>query len=158
MTADTPADGRATSQPGSPAAPAMPPAKHVDELPDVASGPGKIRPTGVTILLYIVTLGFYGLYWSYAVHKEIKDYAKDGLGGPLGLVLTLFLFFVVAFTLPSEIKHLYERRGMEPPVAGTTGLWVLPGSLLIVGPIIWFVKVNGALNAFWRAEGAEEPA
>lgn len=109
-------------------------------------------------MLYIVTLGFYSLYWSYAVHKEIKDYAKDGLGGPLGLVLAIFLFFVVAFTLPSEIKNLYERRGMKPPVAGTTGLWVLPGAILIVGPIVWFVKVNGALNAFWRAEGAELPA
>ncbi|UPK74566.1 DUF4234 domain-containing protein [Nocardioidaceae bacterium SCSIO 66511] len=158
MTADTPTDDPVTPQASSPPASAPSPAKHMGALSEVAPRPGKIRPTGVTILLYIVTLGFYSLYWSYAVHKEIKDYAKEGLGGPLGLVLAFFLFFVVAFTLPGEIKGLYERRGMKPPVAGTTGLWVLPGAVLIVGPIVWFVKVNGALNAFWRAEGAELPA
>ncbi|MEJ7628811.1 MAG: hypothetical protein WKF54_04395 [Nocardioidaceae bacterium] len=36
----------------------------------------------------------------------------------------------------------------------TTGLWVIPGILIIVGPIIWFVKVNGALNDYWRSLGA----
>ena len=35
-----------------------------------------------------------------------------------------------------------------------SGLWVFPGIFLIVGPIIWFVKTNGALNSYWESLGA----
>ncbi len=35
-----------------------------------------------------------------------------------------------------------------------TGLWYFPGSLILVGPIIWFVKTNNALNDYWRSVGA----
>ena len=40
------------------------------------------------------------------------------------------------------------------PVTGLTGLWYVPGIFLLVGPIIWFVKTNGALNDYWRSQGA----
>jgi hypothetical protein len=62
--------------------------------------------------------------------------------------------FVNAFITPSEIGALYARRGQPEPVKGTTGLWVIPGILILIGPIIWFVKVNGALNDYWRSLGA----
>ncbi|MFN2469208.1 MAG: hypothetical protein ABR521_13895 [Gaiellaceae bacterium] len=39
-------------------------------------------------------------------------------------------------------------------MTGKTGLWVFPGILIIVGPIIWIVKVQGALNRFWESKGA----
>ena len=35
-----------------------------------------------------------------------------------------------------------------------TGLWVFPGILLLVGPVIWFVLTNRALNGYWRSAGA----
>jgi hypothetical protein len=34
-----------------------------------------------------------------------------------------------------------------------TGLWYFPGVLILVGPIVWFVKTNGALNDYWRSQG-----
>ena len=37
---------------------------------------------------------------------------------------------------------------------GIYGLWVL---LPLIGPIIWFVQVQGALNEFWRSVGAPGP-
>ena len=32
---------------------------------------GKVRETGMCIVLTIVTLGFYSLYWWFAVHVEM---------------------------------------------------------------------------------------
>ena len=38
-------------------------------------------------------------------------------------------------------------------MSGATGLWYFPGIFLIVGPLVWFIKTNGALNAYWRSYG-----
>lgn len=49
---------------------------------------------------------------------------------------------------------MYRRAGRPAPVSGWTGLWVWPGILLLVLPIVWFVQTNNALNAYWRSLGA----
>jgi hypothetical protein len=36
-------------------------------------------------------------------------------------------------------------------VSGATGLRSFPGVLIPAGPIVWFVKMNGALNDYWRS-------
>ena len=119
------------------------------------SGPiGRVRGTGVSILLCVVTLGIYALVWYYAVHEEMKRHTGNGLGGGLALVIAIFLGFVSPFVTSSEVGNLYERMGWAKPVSGTTGLWYLPGVFILVGPIVWFVKTNGALNAYWRSLGA----
>ncbi|MGY1695984.1 DUF4234 domain-containing protein [Geodermatophilus sp. SYSU D00814] len=119
------------------------------------SGPiGRVRGTGVAILLTIVTLGIYSLVWYYSVHEEMKRHTGNGLGGGLALVIALFLGFVSPFVTSSEVGALYERAGRAKPVSGATGLWYLPGVFILVGPIVWFVKTNGALNAYWRSLGA----
>jgi cytochrome c-type biogenesis protein CcmH/NrfF len=41
-------------------------------------------------------------------------------------------------------------RGAPQPVSWKTGLWFLPGILIIVGPFIWFIKTNNALNEYWQ--------
>lgn len=114
----------------------------------VTAGPvGKERGTGVAILLFIVTFGIYGLFWWYATHKEMQQHSGTGLGGGIALLLGIFVGIVLMFLTPNEVKGLYERRGQESPVSPLTGLWFL---LPIVGTLVWFVKVNGALNAYWR--------
>jgi hypothetical protein len=55
------------------------------------------------------------------------------------------------FTIPNEVKNLYERDGRESPVSAIWGLWFL---LPLIGNIIWYLKVQGALNDFWRSKGA----
>jgi hypothetical protein len=118
-----------------------------------ADGPvGKIRSTGISILLFIVTLGIYGWFWYYGVHDEMKRHkGGDGLGGAIALILAIFVSIVMPFLTSSEVGGLYERRGQEKPVSGITGLWIL---LPLVGGIIWFVKTNGALNDYWASLGA----
>ena len=120
------------------------------------AGPiGKVRPTGVCILLSIVTLGIYSLVWYYSTHEEMKKHTGTGLGGGVALLLSLFVGIVMPYITSSEVGGLYERRGQRPPVSGVTGLWYFPGIFLFfIGPIVWFVKTNGALNAYWRSVGA----
>ena len=120
------------------------------------AGPvGRVRSTGTCVLLFVVTLGIYSLYWYFATHDEMKRHSGTGLGGPIALLLALFVGVASPFLSSNEIGELYTRRGQTPPVTGVTGLWVIPGFLLVVLPIVWFVKTNGALNDYWRSLGAQ---
>ena len=115
---------------------------------------GKVRSTGTCILLMIVTLGIYGLVWWFMTHDEMKRHSGTGLGGPIALVLAFFVGIVMPFITSNEVAGLYRRAGRSEPVTAMTGLWYFPGMFIIVGPIIWFVKTNGALNDYWKFLGA----
>jgi hypothetical protein len=115
---------------------------------------GHVRGTGLCILLCFVTLGIYSLYWFYVTHEEMKRHSGQGLGGPLALVIAFFIGIVMPYLTSNEVGELYTRRGQHPPVSGLTGLWYFPGVFLVIGPIVWFVKTNKALNAYWRSLGA----
>ncbi len=119
------------------------------------TGPlGKPRGIGFGILLFIVTLGFYSWYWVFKTEEEMRQHTGEGLGGILGLVVWILITPVMDFVIPSEIGKMYKRDGQEPPVTGWTGLWGFPGGILIIPGIVWFVKVQGALNRYWEAQGA----
>ena len=120
------------------------------------TGPlGRERGIGFGILLYIVTFTFYGWYWAFQTHEEMKKHTGDGLGGVLGLVVWILVGFVSAFVVPSEVGKMYAREGLQPPVTGWTGLWLVPGGILIIPAIVWFVKVQGALNRYWAAKASQ---
>ena len=113
--------------------------------------PGHTRSIGLSILYAIITLGIYALVWVYKTHNEIKRYSGNGVGGVVGLVIYLVIGPVTFFVLPSEVRYMYEDLdGGTSPVRGITGLWIL---LPLLGPIIWFVKVQGALNRYWVSKG-----
>jgi hypothetical protein len=84
----------------------------------------------------------------------MKRHSGQGIGGGLALLLAFFVGFVNPFLASSEVGQLYQRRGVPAPVSGMTGLWYIPGFMLLIGPIIWFAKTNNALNAYWRSVGA----
>ncbi len=116
---------------------------------------GKIRSTGTCFLLMVVTLGIYGWVWYFKTHDEMKRHTGTGLGGGIALLLGIFVGIVMPFLTSNEVGHLYERRGQKAPVSALTGLWaLLLGWFFFVGVIVWFVKTNGALNAYWRSLGA----
>jgi hypothetical protein len=110
---------------------------------------GQPRDIGTSILLAIVTLGIYTYVWTYKTHQEMKRHSGEGLGEVLGLVIYILISPVTYFVVPSEIRrNLYEASGQTSPVQGLTGLWLL---LPLVGPFVWFFKVQGALNAYWTS-------
>ena len=127
-------------------------------VPTGNTGPlGNRRGVGFGILLFIVTIGFYGLYWVFKTQEEMKQHTGDGLGGVLGLVIWILLGAISAFVIPSEIGKMYEKDGRQPPVNGWTGLWLFPFGVFIIPAIVWFVKVQGALNDYWEAKGVPAP-
>jgi hypothetical protein len=112
-----------------------------------------VRPTGLTMLLFFVTLGIWGLVYYYQVQEEMKRHSGQGLGGVIALVVAIFAGVVSPFLLSHEVGGLYERQGQAPPVNAMTGLWFFPGILILVGPFVWFIKTNDALNDYWRGFG-----
>ena len=118
-----------------------------------ARGPvGETRSVGLSILWFILTIGIYGIYWVYKTQEEVRRYSGNGVGGVLGIVIYILISPVTFFIVPSEVRYMYEDLdGGQSPVRGVTGLWIL---LPLVGSIIWFVKVQGALNRYWESKGA----
>jgi hypothetical protein len=107
----------------------------------------------------IVTFGIYAWVWYYRVHDDMKRHTGKGIGGLAALLVSMYVGFllpVMPYITAEEVGKLHERAGRPAPVTGLTGLWFFPGMFLLgVGPIVWFVKTNGALNEYWRLQGAE---
>ena len=116
---------------------------------------GHMRPTGMTILLFFVTFGIWSFIYYYQSQEEMKRHSGEGIGGVIALVIALFVGIVSPFILSNEVGNLYERRGQQKPVSAVTALWFFPGCFILVGPFIWFVKTNNALNEYWRSLGAQ---
>lgn len=133
------------AQPQPPAAPAY------GAVSTSGGPPGKQRSVGTCILLEIVTIGIYGLFWVYWTQKEIKDHSGQGLGGGLGLLIYVLVAPVTFFIVPNEVEKMVQQAGRTSRVSLVTGFWVL---LPLAGPIVWFVKVQGQLNDYWRSAGA----
>ena len=112
---------------------------------------GGFYSTGLTILLTIVTFGIWAFFWTYRTSEDLKRHNGDGLGGWLGVVILFFVSPVLMFTIPNEIKNMYERDGRQSPVSAIWGLWFL---LPLIGNIVWYVKVQRVLNEFWSSKGA----
>jgi hypothetical protein len=116
---------------------------------------GEVRGTGLCILLSIVTLGIYQFVWYYKVFTEMKRHTGDGLDGGIALVLAIFVGIAMPYLTGSQVGAMQEKAGRPKTVSGVTGLWYFPGIFLFfIGPIVWFVKVNGALNEYWKSMGA----
>jgi Domain of unknown function (DUF4234) len=124
------------------------------------TGPlGQPRGIGFGILLFIITLGFYAWYWVYKTAEEMKQHTGEGIGGVIGLVIWIVVSPVMAFVIPSEVGKIYKKDGQQPPFTGWTGLWLFPFGIFIIPAIVWFVKVQGALNRYWESKApAAAPA
>jgi hypothetical protein len=116
---------------------------------------GNTRSIGLSILWAILTLGIYTFIWTYKTQEEIKRYSGNGVGGVLGLVIYIVISPVTYFIVPSEVRYMYEDvDGGQSPVRGIYGLWFL---LPLIGSLIWFIQVQGALNRYWQGKGAPPP-
>ena len=98
----------------------------------------------------------WGFVYYFQTHEEMKRHTGEGLGGIIALLIAVIFGIVSPFLLSNEVGKLYERRGQAPPVTALTGLWFFPGIFILVGPFVWFVRTNNALNAYWESLGVRE--
>jgi len=122
--------------------------------PDSSDTPiGTPRSVGLTILISIVTLGIWTWVWSYMNGEELKNYRRDGLGGVAYLLFTIFISPVTMFLMANEVEQMYREAGEEPKITTLWGLWFL---LPLIGNIIWYVRIQNAINEFWQARGGSK--
>ena len=122
-----------------------PPPPHLEPT----RGPiGQQRNITKQVLLSVVTLGLYGLYWTYQSHEDISQHMRSGVTGLVGVLIAFFAGFITLFLLPMEIKKMYEADGKTSPVGPGTAFWIL-----LLG-IPWYVKCQSALNQYWGSKGA----
>ena len=110
------------------------------------------RSIGKQILLSVVTLGLYGIYWTYQSHEDVSQHTKAGVTGVVGALIGFFAGFITLFLLPLEIKRMYEADGQTSPVGAATAFWIL------LFAIPWYVKCQSALNQYWASKGAAPAA
>ncbi len=103
------------------------------------------------MLLSVITFGIWTLVWSYQNGEEVRRHTGTGLGGVAYLFITLLLSPVTMVLLASEVEQMYRRDGREPEITTIWGLWFL---LPLIGHIVWYVKIQGALNNFWEQRGS----
>jgi hypothetical protein len=109
---------------------------------------GKQRSIGVVILLAIVTFGIYTWIWAYKTGNELKEHTRDGLGGAVHLVITIFISPVTMFLMAGEVEKMYRAQRREPPITTLWGLWFL---LPLIGNIIWYVRIQRSINDYWAS-------
>jgi len=112
---------------------------------------GKPRSIFMVLVLTVVTLGIWTIVWSFQNGDELKRYSKTGLGGVAYLFITLLISPVTMFLMASEVEQLYRRKGMEPPITTIWGLWFL---LPLIGNLIWYIRIQQALNDYWVTSGS----
>jgi hypothetical protein len=127
------------------------PAQHIPSSSDTPIGTP--RSVGLTILISIVTLGIWTWVWSYMNGEELKNYRRDGLGGIAYLLFTIFISPVTMFLMANEVEQMYREAGEEPKITALWGLWFL---LPLIGNIIWYVRIQNAINEFWQARGGSK--
>ena len=98
----------------------------------------------------ILTFGFWTWIWSYWNGEELKKYRLHGVGGVAFLLFTIFITPVTMFLMAGEVENMYRDAGEEPRITAVSGLWFL---LPLIGNIIWYVRIQNAINEFWQARG-----
>ena len=88
---------------------------------------GHMRPTGMTMLLFFVTLGIWAFIYYYQTQEEMKRHSGEGIGGVIALVLAIFVGIVSPFILSHEVGSSTRAAASSQPVSAITGAVVLPG-------------------------------
>ena len=109
---------------------------------------GTPRSPLMVIILAMLTLGIYGLYWTYCIAEENKRYGGVGPGGLIHLLLCFIPLINIyrAVMITAETGDMQALNGMPKTVDGTTFFWIF---LPILGPFIRLWKLQGAANEVW---------
>jgi hypothetical protein len=120
----------------------------------------KIRSVVVVIVLEIVTLGIYGFFWWYFIHRELRDYGRakgtTDLGtSPATSVLAITLGALIIVPLLVSVYNGFKRVQAAQRL---TGIEPLNGWIGLILFIVFYPALMGylqsGLNPVWRAQAA----
>jgi len=119
-----------------------------DEKIEYPTMEGKRRNIGVSLLLFIVTLGIYFPFWLYRTVKDLKNNFEDDIrytpGKAVGFffipIFNIFWAFYILFSLPFRIKQIESKYYGE-----NIGFYFHP-LLIPILLIIFIITVNLQIN------------
>jgi hypothetical protein len=126
-----------------------------------ANSSAKIRSPVWVVVLEIITLGIYGFFWWYFIHRELRDYGRAKGTAELGtspgtslLAITLGLLIIVPALISffngfKRVQAAQRLTGVEP-INGWIGL-----ILFIVLYPAFFGYMQSGLNPVWRSQAGE---
>ena len=121
-----------------------------------AGSTAKIRSVVWVIVLELVTLGIYGFFWWYFIHRELRDYGRSKNTTELGtspgtsvLAITLGALIIVPFLV--SIYNGFRRIQAAQRLTGQTPLngWIGLILFLVFYPALMGYMQSG-LNPVWR--------
>jgi hypothetical protein len=140
------------TSPTPPTPPTSAPSPSSPPSPAGGASIGKPRSALLVILLSIVTLGVWTWIWSKQNGDELQRHNRTGLGGWAYFFITLILHPVTMFLMAGEVEQMYRREGKQPPITTIWGLWFL---LPLVGNLIWYLRIQSAINRYWAEHGSQ---
>lgn len=129
-----------------------------------AGSTAKIRSVVWVIVLELVTLGIYGFFWWYFIHRELRDYGRSKNTTELGtspgtslLAITLGALIIVPFLV--SIYNGFRRIQAAQRLTGQTPLngWIGLILFLVFYPALMGYMQSG-LNPVWQAQAGRSAA
>ncbi len=106
------------------------------------------------LFLSMITFGIYGIAWYYLMSRDINTVVgEDGKSVDPGLALVLAIFtfgiypIIWLYIEGDRMKAAGDTKGANIKDSGVTYLlWMLLGSLIVIGPIVALVKFINNYN------------
>jgi hypothetical protein len=131
-----------------------------------AASTAKIRSVVWVIVLELVTIGIYGFFWWYFIHRELRDYGRAKGTTELGtspgkslLAITLGLLVIVP-----ALVSIYNGFKRVQAAQRLTGIEPLNGWIGLILFLVFYPALMGymqsGLNPVWQAqaEAQAQPA
>ena len=112
----------------------------------------KIRHPFGPLRLTFITLGIYGLYWYYAINKELKADGEEVEPWVSLLAITFGAFlivppFVSIYNTAARTQRAQERHGAASQISPVLALIMV---FIPIVSIFWSVYMQSSLNGAWE--------
>lgn len=129
-----------------------------------AGSTAKIRSVVWVIVLELITLGIYGFFWWYFIHRELRDYGRtkntDELGTSPGTsLLAITLGALIIVPLLVSVYNGFKRVQAAQRLTGQTPIkgWIGLILFLVFYPAL-MGYMQSALNPVWQAQAGRTAA
>ncbi len=120
------------------------------------------NPVGAWLGLPIITLGIYGLVWTFKVHAELSRYDRRIPDSSVNALMSLLFGWITLYIWPlvmwvklaGRISQAQRSAGLQPSCSG--GLGFLLG-IFGFGVLYYQIELNKIVDRYGAPEGAQVP-